>query len=236
MTLWILLIVGIYKGEIRDFLRSFEASLRAQQYDTARFYYEKVRTWANSNGGYLGDYINALAIFKMITSNPNFVGDGMLDSAIFYAERSINAKNDFSDSYALLGALYGLKIAKNVTKAISLGRKSEEAFEKAKELDPKNPRVYYLYGTGLLFRPKSFGGSKERAIQNFLNALNLYENEDDNSLSWGYLECKALLGYAYEEMGQFDSAQVIYKEILKQDPGFKWVRERLGSVIKRRGS
>lgn len=236
MTLWMLLIVGIYKGEIKDFLRIFESSLRAQQYDSARFYYEKLRTWANSNGGYLGDYINALAIFKMITSNPDFAGEAMVDSAIFYAERSTKEKNDFSDSYALLGALYGLKIAKNFTRAISLGRKSEEAFEKAKELGPENPRVYYLYGTGLLFRPKSFGGSKERAIQNLLTALKLYENKDDNSLSWGYLECKALLGYAYEEMGQFDSAQVIYKEILKQDPGFKWVRERLERVLKKRGN
>ena len=81
-----------------------------------------------------------------------------------------------------------------------MGRKCEVAFEKAKELDPNNPRVYYLYGTGLLFRPKSFGGSNERAIQNLLNALKLNENEDDNPLSWGYLECKALLGFAYEEM------------------------------------
>ena len=28
---------------------------------------------------------------------------------------------------------------------------------------------------------------------------------------------------------------MIYKEILKQDPNFKWVRERLGSIIKKLG-
>ncbi len=235
MKLWVLTLFLISPNygelkDVQDLIQRFEASIRAQEYDSIKLNYQRLRKLAKDKNDFLGDYISGLAIFKMLTADSSFRSGDFLDSAIYFIERSISRKQDFSDSYVLLGSLYGLKITGNFTRAISLGKKSEEAFEKAKQLDPSNPRIYYLYGTGLFFRPKSFGGSQEKAKHNFITALNFYKKETNNPLSWGYLECKAFLGYAYEKTGFPDSAKIVYREILKEDSNYKWVKQQLNRM------
>lgn len=47
--------------------------------------------------------------------------------------------------------------------------------EKAKQLDPGNPRVYYLEGQNLYGTPKQFGGGKETAKPMFEKSLALFK-------------------------------------------------------------
>ena len=63
-----------------------------------------------------------------------------------------------------------------------------ENLAKAKELNPDNPRIYYLQGTSKRFTPKMFGGGKKAALPYFEKAETLFakESSDDiTKISWG---------------------------------------------------
>lgn len=223
----LVLVISPQENELSKLIGKFESSIRAQNRDSIKYYYSKLRAAGEERKDYIGLYISGLAIFKMLTSDSTFRNHDYLDSAIYYMESCIAIKPDFSDAYALLGSLYGLKAIANLSKVIQYGKKSTEYFEKAKTINPENPRVYYLEGIGLFFRPRTFGGGKEKALSNFQTAIRFYEKERDNPLSWGYLDCMAFLGFAFEELGEKEKALKVYTKILELDPNYKWVKEKV---------
>jgi len=56
------------------------------------------------------------------------------------------------------------------------GPLAQAALEKAKALDPQNPRVYLLEGQDKLYTPEEFGGSKTEAKKLFELAAQKYNN------------------------------------------------------------
>jgi hypothetical protein len=63
--------------------------------------------------------------------------------------------------------------------------------EKAKKVNPDNPRVYYLQGVPLFFRPKTYGGGKDVAKPYFAKAKDLFAKEDaanSGKPAWGEKE------------------------------------------------
>ncbi|MEO0235253.1 MAG: hypothetical protein ABIM42_03860 [candidate division WOR-3 bacterium] len=223
----LVLIIFPQEKELGKLIGKFESSIRTQNLDSVRYYYSKLRSTGKDRGDYIGLYINGFTIFKMLTADSFFKNHTYLDSAIYYLEKCIATNPDFSDAYALLGSLYGLKALTNLSKVVQYGKKSTEYFEKAKMINPENPRVYYLEGIGLFFRPKSFGGGKEKALSSFKKAIEFYQKEKDNPLSWGYLDCMAFLGFAFEELGEKENALKVYGDILEIEPNYKWVKERV---------
>src|SRR5258708_2153280 len=63
--------------------------------------------------------------------------------------------------------------------------------EKAKKVNPNNPRVYYLQGVPLFDRPKTYGGGKDVAKPYFEKAKGLFAKEDaanSGKPTWGEKE------------------------------------------------
>lgn len=63
-----------------------------------------------------------------------------------------------------------------------------EALQKAKGLDPENPRIFMLEGQDLYYTPEQFGGDKEEAKKRFESALSkfeIYQPASDIHPSWG---------------------------------------------------
>ncbi|RPI73720.1 MAG: hypothetical protein EHM47_05490 [Ignavibacteriales bacterium] len=59
---------------------------------------------------------------------------------------------------------------------------------KAKELDPSNPRPVFLYAQNILYTPEQFGGGKEKALPHLKEAEEKFKNfEPDTELhpDWG---------------------------------------------------
>jgi len=211
--------------QIGFYVSNLTKASRSRNKDSLLYYYNELRNKANSQEeNYLYAYANGLAIFLILTSDRLYANEQYVDSAILYLEKCTQLKPDFSDAYAVLGSLYGMKAIMNLSHVIYWRKRSEEAFQKAKSLDPENPRVYYLEGISFFFRPKTFGGGKEKAKENFEKALVLYQKEK-NPLSWGYMECKAFLGFVYEKMNMKEKAIKVYDEILQQEPTYLWVKE-----------
>ena len=76
------------------------------------------------------------------------------------------------------------------------GPKAAMALEKAKAINPENPRVYLLEGQDKFYTPEQFGGSKTEAKALFEQSLKKYETfkpESNIHPQWGKSQVQMLL-------------------------------------------
>jgi tetratricopeptide (TPR) repeat protein len=131
-----------------------------------------------------------------------------------------------SQAHAYLAAIYGFKVSLSPLKAPTLGPKCLEQVELALSKDKQNPFAYLQYGNALYYRPKLFGGSKEKAMPYFLKAEQLMLATDVKD-DWNYLNVLALIGLGYLETGQPKKADQYFKKALELEPRFAWVKDEL---------
>lgn len=80
----------------------------------------------------------------------------------------------------------------------TFGPAAAEALEKAKKLNPDNPRVYLLEGQDKFFTPEQFGGSKAEARILFEESMKKFETQKPETPihpAWGLSQVK----YFYEQ-------------------------------------
>jgi hypothetical protein len=67
------------------------------------------------------------------------------------------------------------------------GIQASKDLEIATQLNPDNPRIYYLKGESLINTPAAFGGGKDKAKPMFEKAIALYKTDKPKSLwpNWG---------------------------------------------------
>jgi hypothetical protein len=64
----------------------------------------------------------------------------------------------------------------------------EEAIGKARKINAENPRIYFLDGQGYFYKPKLWGGGKDKAKAYFLKAKELFAKEQKGDVMrpyWG---------------------------------------------------
>ena len=78
---------------------------------------------------------------------------------------------------------------------MSYGKTAGEALEKAMQLNPANPRLYYLQGMSLFSTPEQFGGGKDKAKPVFEKAVQLYKEEKPGQFypHWGQKQAEDML-------------------------------------------
>lgn len=78
---------------------------------------------------------------------------------------------------------------------MTYGQEGAAHLQKAKELNPDNPRVAYLEGAGLFGTPEQFGGGKEKAKPVLEKAVALYKAEKPKPMypSWGQKQAEEML-------------------------------------------
>lgn len=68
------------------------------------------------------------------------------------------------------------------------GKLFDEHLKAAKDLNPNNPRIYYLIGTSKFFTPKAFGGGHKASLPYFEKAQGLFAAESTTDIvipHWG---------------------------------------------------
>ena len=95
-------------------------------------------------------------------------------------------------------------------------------------LDPNDFFGYIQAGNVQFHAPPLFGGSKQEALTNYLKAKVLMEKDtitmrDD----WNYLSLLSSIAENYKAINDNAHAKLVYEEILKIEPDFKWVRDEL---------
>jgi tetratricopeptide (TPR) repeat protein len=116
-------------------------------------------------------YINMSFISKDIAKK-----DVLLDKAQELIDRSLEIYPEESELFVLQGLIYQGRIQihpKDRGKIFAL--KANESLKRAKELNPDNPRAYYLLGLNALHAPKSVGGGADAACSYFNKAADKFE-------------------------------------------------------------
>lgn len=75
------------------------------------------------------------------------------------------------------------------------GMEAAKALQEGMQLDPNNPRLYYLQGMSLFNTPEQFGGGKAKAKPVFEKAVALYKTQQTKPLypGWGQKQAKDML-------------------------------------------
>jgi hypothetical protein len=75
------------------------------------------------------------------------------------------------------------------------GMEASTALQTGMQLDPTNPRLYYLQGMSIFGTPEQFGGGKEKAKPVFQKAVDLYKTFKVKPLypGWGQKEAEDML-------------------------------------------
>ena len=116
--------------------------------------------------------------------------DAYLDEAEREHEEAVTLLKKANDeTYVLAAMIANARLAvKPQARWQKYGKIFEENLAKAKEINPSNPRIYYLQGTSKRFTPKMFGGGRKASLPYFEKAESLFANEtteDITVIHWG---------------------------------------------------
>jgi hypothetical protein len=119
--------------------------------------------------------------------------DAYLDEAEKEKEEAVSILTKENDETHVLGAM--LANARMAVDPMNRWQKYGQIFsqnlESAKELNPNNPRMYYLQGTSKYFTPKAYGGGKKIAQPYFEKAEALFAKEAGGDIAkpyWGKMQ------------------------------------------------
>ncbi len=116
--------------------------------------------------------------------------DAYLDEAEKEREEAVSIlKKDNDETYVLAAMIANARMAVDpMNRWQKYGSIFSSNLESAKELNPDNPRMYYLQGTSKFFTPKAYGGGKKIAQPYFEKADALFAKEKGDDIAkpyWG---------------------------------------------------
>jgi hypothetical protein len=82
------------------------------------------------------------------------------------------------------------------------GKIYNDNLQSAKEINPDNPRMYYIQGTNKFFTPKQFGGGKKPALPYFEKAETLFAKDNNTDITkpyWGKYKNKYFMEQCKQE-------------------------------------
>ncbi len=194
------------------------------------------RTLADTTLSAWGHYYIALADYRiadyLLAAGEENKGAASehLKAAVECLQKATEIDPQAAEAYALLSSAYGRQIGLNPIKGMVLGRRAEKALKRAVQLAPDNPRVVLVAAIRDFNTPEMFGGSKEKGLQGFQRAAELFAQEGPIAPihpAWGHSRTYAWLGLVYQERGELAQAQVAFAKALAINPDFSWVKNVL---------
>ena len=114
--------------------------------------------------------------------------DPIADKAEALALKAEALKPDDSEIWALKKMITTLRFMAEPMQRYPMMQEAANQLEKARELNPQNPRVDLLEGQDKFYTPEQFGGSKAEARKLFEQALKKFEafkTSDPLDPRWG---------------------------------------------------
>lgn len=189
------------------------------------------RALAQVEDNYLCHYYLGYAYYRLsVLCNEEQKVSQYVEDGIEHLAKSIELKDDFSDSHALLSSLYGSKIIINPLLGMTLGPEAGKEISRANELNPNNPRAYLVHGISKYHTPPMWGGGVDKAIESLLKATSLYDSlppPDSLMPDWGHDEAYLWLGNCYMRKEDYKSAKLQFQKALQINPENGQVRDEL---------
>ena len=138
------------------------------------------------------------------------------------------SRYELSTLYAYKAAFIGFNLGLSPYKAPFIGPQSISYARRSVEIDPKNPFAVLQLGNISYYTPGVFGGSKKEAMQHYLKALSLMEQQVHQTVTnWNYLNIFPTVIMAYMEQGEYNKARYYCERALTIEPRFTWVRNNI---------
>jgi hypothetical protein len=157
--------------------------------------------WSNEwAANYYASYAKVILSFVSTDSKRK---DLLLDEADKYLVKvkALDSKSD--ETYVLAALITSAKIAVDgQNRGMQLSGVFNQDVEKARSINPDNPRIYYLKGSSLFYQPEMYGGGKEKAKPYLVKAEELYAKEPKTSVlkpTWGEKQNKDMLKLCEEK-------------------------------------
>jgi tetratricopeptide (TPR) repeat protein len=134
-----------------------------------------------------------------------------------------------AEYHAYSAAAYGFKIGLTIWRAPLLGPKSMKHAQEAIQADSLNFQANMEMGNIWNHMPAVFGGSGEKALDFYLQALEIMEQKPETvrNNNWMYLNLLALIGQVQQGNGQPEQAKKYFDRALQFEPEFIWVKKEL---------
>jgi Flp pilus assembly protein TadD len=120
-------------------------------------------------------YYAAYANVSMTYQSKGNTIDTYCDKADALANKADSLNPNNSEILALKAQIAAARISVNpMIRGQKYGSEAQTLREKAKTLDPTNPRPWFLEGMSLFYTPSAFGGGKDKAKVAYIKALELF--------------------------------------------------------------
>ena len=211
----------------RQMLQAGESANDLDSMYAARGMFE--RALADTGLSAWGHYYIALADYRIagLLEGESKDPSEHLNAAVEHLKKATEIDPQAAEAYSLLSSVYGWQIGLSPMKSMLLGPRVGKAAQKAKQLAPDNPRVVLSAAISDFNTPKMFGGNKEKGLQGFQRAAELFAQEeptDPIQPVWGHREAYAWIGIAYQDQGELELARAAFEKALEVDPDFGWVK------------
>lgn len=145
----------------------------------------------------LGNVMSGLMMSSNSSASADKI-DPLADKAQALLAKAEELSKENSDIYCIKKMIATMRLTVDpMNRYMTYGPQAAEALQKAKSLNPGNPRVYLLEGQDKLFTPEEFGGSKTEAKTLFEESLKKYDSykpESDIHPQWGKSQVLYFLG------------------------------------------
>lgn len=165
----------------------FKASSKADYVEIANRFERIAQT---EKAEWLPLYYASFAYAMLSYQEPdNAKKDTFLDHAQRFLDQALAIDPNESELHMLQGFLYPARINIDpMTRGMAYMEKLNASLDKALELNPDNPRVYYLRGTMTFHMPEAYGGGAEKALPYFSTAdekFRIFKPKTELSPNWG---------------------------------------------------
>ena len=151
-----------------------------------------------------------------------------LDLAIKNAADLEKEGYELSQVMAYKAALWGFQIGLAYYKAPFLGFDCVEFAKQSVKLNKNHYLGYLQLGYIDYFLPSVFGGSKSRAISNYIMAEKLLEKQLNGAVKdWNYINVLVTIVQGCQGLGQNAKAKYYYDKVMKIEPNYKWGKNDL---------
>lgn len=159
----------------------------------------------NEKTEWLPFYYASYAYIMISFQEPdNAKKDAYLDQAQKFLDQAMVLAPDESELHMLQGFLYPSRITIDpMTRGMEYMGKMNASLDKALQLNPDNPRVYFLRGTMTYHMPEAYGGGAANALTFLKTAqekFSAFKPKTDLSPNWGQQGNEADLKKALEEV------------------------------------
>lgn len=187
---------GMTKG-----MEMLKSSKTTEEFLEAANHFERIASVEKNN--WVPVYWNAYTyLFAGMNAKKESEQDAMYDKALMVLESIENSTIEKSEFLTLKGYITLMKISVSPMSRAPQGTPAALAMlMEAQNINPKNPRPFYVMGQNTFYTPAFFGGGKEKAMPLLANAVELYKAETASDAfmpRWG----KGRAEYLLKECGE----------------------------------